>query len=359
MTALSGAAQRSRELESLLLAAVLFLLGEKSLVLARVGMRTFHAIYDGKISEPRYIYEISLFGLMIGTCCVVLISIWRKNTLKRDNVAILAGVITATLAALLNIADEITAPGSAVLGGIPIRGFFFIGLWTVLVIVPGFLPVVRHDGNGEVDVRLLGKLVAALVIGALIGAILQPILLAGVRESLVDGSIDHFRFRPFSLVILSSVWIVAAFSPSLTRGRSWWRVGYLLLAPIAGFLFSAVIAKPDGDQGMDVSTVQMAFGYALLAAAAIVPSLVFAKGIVGGELGPSLKAGVATYFACFAAMYFGLSDTWDLNVEERIALSGLQAIAGAMGPVSAFAALRLMAWVRRTSDEEGTTEHLE
>ncbi len=339
-----GDAGKTASGESIILAILLFLFGEKSLTLAKLSMHSFHDIVDGKQVQAKYIYEISLYGLMIGACVVVVISILRRHSLKNDSLTILTGVITATLAAVLNIGDAMTAPDAWKYDDIPLRAMFFLVIWFLLVLVPGFTRVFLKSESDEIDIALLGKIIASLLIAVIVGAVLRAAITPILRDGLALGAIDVMRFRPDSLVQLSSVWIVATFATFQGKRRLAWRCAYVALAPVAGFTYAFFISKPDGDPSQGVSAMRMALCFASLSLAGILPAAPFARGVLTGSWKATLYASAAVFATCAAAMFFGAADTSNLQTADRIAISLLQGLAGGLAPVCACLGVALVAW---------------
>ena len=287
--------------------------------------------------EPRNVYEFSLYGLMLGACLVVVISVWRRHTLKRDNVTILAGITIATVAALLNIADAMLST-KVDYGDIPVRGSFFLVVWIFVVIVPVFSRLFQE--TGEAATSLLVKIATTLLIAAAVGIVVRIAFPAIIKEGIGLDGIDHLRFRPDTLILLSSAWILAAFAPPLGRHSIHRRCFYMALAPLAGFIYSYFISHVDGHAAQGISASRMAFGYALLSAAAILPVALFSEGVVGGRWKATLFASLATGVACMFAMLVGLANTWNLVISTQLALSALQGLAGGLAPVVAFLGTR-------------------
>ncbi len=169
---------------------------------------------------------------------VFVISVWRRHTLKGDNVTILAGLTIATIAALLNIADAILSTKTTDYGDIPVRGFFFLIVWILVVIVPVFARLFQEVETGEAATSLLVKIAMTLLIAVAVGVVVRIAFSAIIQEGIGLDGIGHLRFRPDTLILLSSAWILAAFAPPLGRHGIHRRCFYMALAPLAGLIYS-------------------------------------------------------------------------------------------------------------------------
>ena len=335
--------------ESIFLAVLLYLLGEKSLVLAKLALHGFDRMFKGRAPSPDFVYEISLVGLMIGTALVILVSKLRQKQIKKDNLAILIGMITATFAALFNIVEVIVdEPGKY--GPVPGKALFFFVLWTVLVVLPVFAQVLQHGEKGELDLTQLVRTVAALLFATLIGLAMRPaisaILLYGLEVKnthSLNSAFDWMRFNSDSLIMLGAVWWVAAFGAFSREAGQKWRALYVVAAPLAGFFYAYVVSYPNGDPDYNVSAARLGVGFAALSLAAILPGVWFAKGVQALDVDAVRAGAIWTFSWCATAMLLGLSFTLPLSWFEMIAISVLQGAAGACIPVAVFAS----AWCLR------------
>lgn len=339
--------------ESIFLAVLLFLLGEKSLVLSKLGLVAFDGIVKNRPPGDPFVYEISLVGLAVGTCAVILISTLRQRTLKKDNLAILIGLITATIAALLNIADAALFGEVDSVGDIPQRAFFFYTLWIILLILPLFDGLLKKDGQGDINLSNLVLTATVFIVALIAGQIFRPVAGAIILHGLqiegatsLNGAHDKLRFNSDTLIVLGSVWTVSAFAPFAGASARIWRWTYVLTAPIAGYFYAYVISFPGGDPSHGVSAERMALGFAALSLAAIAPGMLYFRGILEGQWKVAFKCAFLTFAFCAFAMFHGLSNTQSLLTYERLSLSLLQGLAGAFVPLSVSAGVRILAWLR-------------
>ena len=329
--------------ENIVLAVLLYLFGEKSLVLAALALHGFDHVFKGKTPSTEYVYEASLYGLLIGTCLVIVISKVRQKQLEKDNLAIFIGMVTATLAALLNIADVyINEPEKY--GPIPPRALFFFVLWTLLVVFPAFVRVLQNGKTGEIDLTNLVRTASALLVAAVVGFVLRPIISAIVFFALeppgagsFNGAFDWMRFNSDSLIMLGAVWWVAGFCSFSGKQMGAWRMLYVLAAPIAAFTYAYFISFPAGDPTYQISALHLGIGFGGLALAAILPGLWFAEGSLAGDGRALFLGAVWTFCLCAVAMFLGLSFTLPpLTLAGQILISCLQGVAGACIPLSVF-----------------------
>ena len=344
--------------ETVLLAILLFLFGEKSLALAKLSMVVFQL---GQVKE-KYMYEFALYGLMVGTCVVVVISLWRRHTLKQDNLTLLTGLVIATLAGLFNIGEAIiehcgagNVRGCSNLDDIPGRALFFFGLWILLVIVPGFTRLFRSGDADGFDTGLLFTIVSVLLVAVVFGAAMRQFTGAVIWLWLefpdvekITAGVDKLRFRPDTLIQLGAVWIIATFATFRGAGELPRRIVYLALAPLGGATY-AYVFKSDPPPP-NVGVTELVLGYSALSAAAIVPVIFFAKGILVGSWKAAGYASLAVFAACVLAMYLGLANTWDVAEWKRLVMSLLQGAAGACTPVCAVLGVRFIMWVQRRGE---------
>jgi len=339
--------------ESIILAVLLYLLGDKSLLLAKLVARAFTAKVDGKVPPPSpYVYEVSLFGLLIGTCLVILISRFWNNAQQKDHLEILVGLLIASIGALLNILDAALFDTDNKHGEVPTRALFFFALWIIIVLIPVLVRVFGKEKQTDLDLEPLLRIVTALLVAAVIGAIMRlgigAVLLYGLQvegATKLNEAFDRMRFNSDSLVILGAVWWVAAYAPSSqSEGRNW-RTLYTIAAPLAAFFYAYCLSFPGGDLNHNVSADRMAVGFAALALAAILPGYWFAKEVIALNKRALFKAVVWTFALCTAAMYAGLSGTYSFNPMQRIGVSVLQGLAGACIPIAVFASKCALQWL--------------
>ena len=350
---------KTNHTESIVLAVLLYLLGDKSLLLAKLVHRLFDDMVKGRPPTAAAAHEFSLVGVMIGTCLVVLITKYRQKLLKKDNLAILLGVITATIAVLLNIAEAMVLTEEKY---DPATGkmLFFFGLWTMLVVLPVFTRVAQQGNSGDLDLGLLLKIVAALLAAAIVGLPLRPaisaVLLYGLKVGNADtlnAAFDWMRFNSDSLIMLGAVWWVAAFSVFSSPGGPIWRGLYIVAAPLAGFFYARVLSLPGGDPTYHISAERLALGFAVLSFAAILPGYWFAEKVIALKKPALLKGAAWTFALCTVAMYWGLSGTLPLDQTQRIVVSLLQGLAGACIPVAVFLSAWFLKRVLKQESKEG------
>lgn len=236
---------------SILLAAVLFLLGEKSLILSQLGLR----IYDGKPSDDGAAFEIALAGLAIGTAAVVFLTVMYRQIAKQDAVAIVTCLVTATLAGLINIGEAVWIKPLTSNSQVVYQGLFFFALWLLLLPMPYFTSVIVNSTPDGRPLKLLATITLALVLAVVAGAVFRffsglllfeafPNPAAEHREA----AFDRLQFEPDMLIMLGATWIAATFLPR--RGLPW-RLVYATLAPICGFGYGALLT--DSDVGRNIA----------------------------------------------------------------------------------------------------------
>ncbi len=316
---------------SILLAAILFLLGEKSLILAQFGLR----IYDREPSKDAAAFEIALAGLAVGTAAVVFLTVMYRDVAKKDAVAIVTGLVIATLAALINIGEAVWIKPLTANPQIVYQALFFFALWLLLLLVPYFTSVIVNGAPAGRPLKLLATITLALVFAAIVGAVFRffsglllfeafPNPAAEHRES----AFDRLQFEPDMLIMLGSTWIAATFLP---RCGLPWQLVYASLAPVCGYGYGALLTN-SGFSGI--------LAYAALSAAALLPCLLLWPS-TGWPTRKRLYLIVAsTGAACAVSMYFGFAHPQHLSGAEQITLSLLQGIAGVLLVVCAVAAFK-------------------
>ena len=321
--------------ESIFLAVLLYLLGEKSLIIASLIIHGFDNLFKGRSPSTEFVYEFSLVGLMIGTCLVVFISKFRQKQLKKDNLAIFIGIITATLAALFNIA-EVILEDSNKYGPIPSKALFFFALWTLLVIMPMFLRVIQRGNTQDIDITLLLHIITALLVATFIGLCVRPIISAILLYGLevknansLNGAYDWMRFNSDSLIMLGAVWWVATFGKHSDIAHRIWRILYIVAAPIAGFFYAYFVSFPDGDALYNVSAMRLGIGFAALSFAVVIPGIWFAEKTLNLDKKALGFGMLSTFLICGLAMFVGLSSTLPFGLTGQITVSVLQGLAGA------------------------------
>lgn len=304
---------------SILLAAILFLLGEKSLTIAKFGL----LVYDGGESKSTAAFEISLAGLAIGTAAVIFLSVLFRNIAKQDAVAIVTGLVVATLAALFNIGEAIWLEPVSDDLKVPFQALFFYALWLLLLPVP----LLASMGiNGMVDgrpLKLIATIALALIIAAAGGAAFRWLsgyflFTAFPQEGVTNRELayDRLQFEPDMLIMLGATWIAATFLPRCGWG---WRLAYVVFAPICGYAYAALLSG---------SGVDRALAYAALSASAILPCLLLWPSAGWPNRSRMLVIAVSTGVCCFLSMLVGFASAMDVSGAEKIALSLLQGLAG-------------------------------
>ncbi|UES60209.1 hypothetical protein GFK91_31305 (plasmid) [Roseibium aggregatum] len=316
---------------SILLAAVLFLLGEKSLVLAQFGLR----IYEGEPSKDAAAFEIALAGLAVGTAAVVFLTVMYRDVAKKDAVAIITGLVIATLAALINIGEAVWIKPLTSNPQIVYQALFFFALWLLLLPLPYFTSVIVNGTPDGRPLKLLATIALALVFAAIVGAVFRffsglllfeafPNPAAEHREA----AFDRLQFEPDMLIMLGSTWIAATFLP---RCGLPWRLVYAALAPICGYGYGALLTN---------NSFSWILAYAVLSAAALLPCLLLWPSTGWPTRKRLCLIVVLTCAACAVSMYFGFARPQHLSGAEQITLSLLQGLAGVLLVVCAVAAFK-------------------
>lgn len=316
---------------SILLAAILFLLGEKSLILAQLGLR----LYNGKTSSESAAFEIALAGLAIGTAAVVFLTVTFRDIAKQDAIAIVAGLVTASLAALINICEALWIKPLTSNPQMVHQALFFFALWVLLLPLPYFSSMVLNGTPDGRPLKLLATIALALLCAAVVGAIFRvfsglvlftffPNPAAGNREA----AFDRLQFAPDMLIMLGATWIAATFLPRLGRG---WRLLYAALAPICGYGYGVFLS--DGEYSRNLA-------YAALSASALLPCLSLWPATGWPSRKRLIQIVALTGVACSISMYVGFARALNLSGLEQIVLALLQGLAGALLVLCAVAAFR-------------------
>ncbi len=334
---------------SILLAAILFLLGEKSLILAQFGLR----IYDGEASKDSAAFEIALAGLAIGTAAVVFLSVMYRDVAKKDAVAIVSGLVIATLAALINIGEAVWIKPLTSNPQIVYQALFFFALWLLLLPLPYFTSVIVNGTPDGRPIKLLATITLALVFAAVAGAVFRffsglllfeafPNPAAEHREA----AFDRLQFEPDMLIMLGSTWIAATFLP---RCGLLFRLAYAALAPICGYGYGALLTNTGFDGNL---------AYAVLSAAALLPCLLLWPSTGWPTQKRLFFIVTLTGAGCAVSMYFGFARPQNLSGFEQITLSLLQGLAGVLLVVCAIVAfnfsgkyLKWQPFLKRTARE--------
>ncbi|WP_422040129.1 hypothetical protein [Roseibium sp.] len=317
---------------SILLAAILFLLGEKSLILAQMGLW----LHDKGVSKPSAAFEIALAGLAIGTAAVIILTVSFRDVAKQDAIAIVTGLVTATLAALINIGEALWIKPIPSDPLVVHQALFFFALWLLLLPLPYFASMVLNGTPDGRPLKLLATIALALVIATLVGALFRmfsgfllftafPNPAAGNREV----AFDRLQFAPDMLIMLGATWIAATFLPRLGVG---WRLFYAVLAPICGYAYGAFLS--DGEISRNLA-------YAALSASALLPCLLFWPLAGRPSRTRLVQIVVLTGIVCSVSMYVGFARHLDLAGSEKIVLAVLQGAAGVLLVLCAITAFAL------------------
>jgi hypothetical protein len=86
---------------------------------------------------------------------VILTSKYRQRELQKGNLAIFIGRVTATTAALFNIADAVAFGDPENHADIPTRVLFFFLIWIALFIFPVFANVLAYGKSGKIQLTTL------------------------------------------------------------------------------------------------------------------------------------------------------------------------------------------------------------
>ena len=332
---------------SILLAAVLFLLGEKSLVIAKIGLR----IYDGRTSTDSAAFEMALVGLAVGTAAVIVLSVIFRRIVKHDAIAIVTGLVIATLAALLNIAE--TAFLNPLVGHphMASRAMYFYIIWFTLLPLPFFVSMVTNDSVEGRPLKLLATIALAFVLSTVVGAMFRRIsglllfeMFPNQNASSPELAFDRLQYEPDVLIMLGATWIAAAILP---RAGVVWRTGYAILSPSFGYAYGVILT--DGDIGRCLA-------YAALSGAAIMPCLLLWPSRDWPDSKRVFAIVLLTVATCALAMSFGFAVALPVTTSEKIVLSLLQGVAGILLTTCALTAFalssRLMNW-DPLSDSDG------
>jgi hypothetical protein len=229
-------------LRSLILAAVIYLFGEKSDVLAKLVLQA----YNGAGSSAEWAYEATMLGLAFGTALVVSISAMAQDQNRADDWTLIVGICTATLAGCLSILEVWLDPDKPVATKQLRQTLFFYVLWVFLVIAPLVRTLSRHQvlrGSGVITFVMVFVIVACLglILEQGVDLVVWPVLQrAGVD---VQGSFQDAQvFKAHTLLILVSCWAVTGFGPQADRR---WRVFYAFGAVVAAFSFPVLMDKAD------------------------------------------------------------------------------------------------------------------
>lgn len=316
---------------SILLAAILFLLGEKSLILAQFGLR----IYDGEPSKDAAAFEIALAGLAVGTAAVVFLTVMYRDVAKKDAVAIVTGLVIATLAALINIGEAVWIKPLTSNSRMVYQSLYFFALWLLLLPLPYFASMLVNGTPDGQPLKLLATTTLALLFAAIVGAVFRffsglllfnafPNPAADHREA----AFDRLQFEPDMLIMLGATWIAATFLPSCGLP---WRLVYAAFAPICGYGYGALLTN---------SGFSRILAYAAVSAAALLPCLLLWPSTGWPTRKRLLLIVVLTGAGCAVSMYFGFARPLHLSGSERLTLSLLQGLAGVLLVVCAVAAFK-------------------
>lgn len=320
--------------QSILIAVLLFIFGEKSIAVAKLSLHAHDAFLKGRPPREGAEFEIAMLGLALGTAIAVLLARLGRNRDAKGDLTIFIGVVTASIAGLLNI-GEAALDSDANFGVYPQQALFFYFLWLLLVILPSFTEVMR--GN-VVEIKVLSRVLSALAIGAVLGfavqilsgLVIKELIQAPGANSLNDG-LRHFGMRPVAVTALGAVFIAAALTSF--DGRSWWWIAlYGLTATAAGFAYGALLHS--GQPAAGVSQLFLNSGFAMLCAAVFAPALIFGRKLLNGDA-TSLPLALAVWFvACAGASFLGLGQALGHPTDYNIKLSLMQGVAGTLIPVS-------------------------
>ena len=313
---------------SVLLAALLFLLGEKSVVLAQLGL----LVWDNGTSKESAVFEIALAGLAIGTAAVIAISVVFHQPARRDAVAIATGLITATLAALLTILEAIWITPLKEDPNAPYDALFFYGLWLLLVPLPFLASMMKTRSLDGRPLKMLATICLSLLLAAAAGIVLRN----GSKHLLLrifpnpeardaESAFDRLQYEPDMLIMLGATWIAATLLP--LAGRTW-RVAYTALAPASGYAY-AVVAALGAKNPVEIDHYRCA-AYAAMSTAALLPSVIIWP-LKGWPTRVRLvMIGCLTALGCGLTMFVGLALPQDISEVEMVVLSVIQGLAGAV-----------------------------
>lgn len=320
---------------SIVLAALLFLLGDKSLLIARLGLR----LYDGQPSSDAAEFEIALVGLAIGTAAVLLLSVWFREVAKQDAIAIVTGLLLSTISALLNIVEaawlEVPLSNLQVIT----QAMFFYALWALLFLIPFCASSLMNRGVDGRTLKLIATIACALVLATATGALFRAFsgwYLLTVFETSAsggrEGAFDKLQYEPDVLIMLGATWIAATFLP---RSGLVWRVAYVFAAPVFGYCYGLILSTGE---------FHRCVAYAAMSTAAIWPWFLispFNSWPNSKRLGAIF---LTTSIACAAAMHLGFSILEANSAYENVALSILQGLAGALSVGCAVIAIKFSSW---------------
>lgn len=320
--------------QSILIAVLLFVFGEKSVALAKLSLHAYDALLKGRPPREGAEFEIAMLGLAIGTAIAVFLARWRRNRDADGDLAIFIGVVTASIAGLLNIGEAALDPDAS-FGVYPQQALFFYVLWLLVAILPSFTEVMR---GRVVKVKVLSHILSALMIGAVLGFAVQILSGLVIKELIqapgansLNDALRHLGIRPAALTALGAVFIAAAFTSF--EGRSWsWIALYGLAATAAGFAYGGLLHS--GQPAAGVTQLFFNAGFAMLCAAAFAPALFFGRRLLDGDTARLPLALAIWFVACASSMFFGLGQSLGHPTEYNIKLSLMQGVAGALIPVA-------------------------
>ena len=320
--------------QSILIAVLLFVFGEKSVAVAKLSLHAHDAFLKGRLPREGAEFEIAILGLAFGTAIAVLLAHRRRHRDAKGDLTIFLGVITASIAGLLNIGEAALDP-DANFGVYPQRALFFYFLWLLVVILPSFTEVMR---GRVVEIKVLSRVLSALVIGAVLGFAFQILTGLMIKELIqtpgansINDGLRHLGMRPAAVTALGAVFIAAAFTSFDGRSRPWIAL-YGLAATVAGFAYGSLLHS--GQPAVGVTQPLLNTGFAVLCAAIFAPALIFGRALLDGDTA-RLRLAMAVWFvACTGAMFLGLGQALGHSADYNIKLSLMQGVAGALIPVA-------------------------
>ena len=320
--------------QSILIAVLLFVFGEKSVAVAKLSLHVYDSFFNGRPSRPGAEFEIAMLGLAFGTAIAVVLARWRKKRDPDGDLTIFIGVVTASIAGVLNIA-EAALEKDAKFGAYPQQALFFYLLWLLVVILPSFTEVLRGK---VVQINVLSRVLSALAIGAalgfaaqiLCGLIIKDLIQAPGATSLNDG-VRHLGMRPVAVTALGAVFIAAAFTSFGGHSKLWIAL-YGIAAIVAGFVYGALLHSGQPAAGFGQEFLNA--GFAMLCAAVFAPAVVFARALLNGDR-TSLPLAMVVWFAtCSFAMFFGMGQALGHPIWYNVELSLMQGFSGALVPLA-------------------------
>lgn len=335
--------------KNVLLVALLYLLGDKALLLSKLGLRAYdHLINDG-FSRDRYAYEISLTALALGVCFVIIITKYGQRELQKNNAAILIGVIISTIAALLNIVEVMVFKDSVEYGDVLSHALFFYVLWLVLFIFPIFL---GYRYRQSLDISLLVMTALGLVIGLTVGAALRICVSAFILYGFnIDGVESYnnvqsqLRFQTDTFVALGTVWTIVTYSAWLsktaTKQKIIWSTAYTLGAFCAGYMYSALLAHPESKIQAPETVINMAVGFGMLSVAVVLPGILLGARLMLGDKTVLWLYCLLVFVTCFIAMLSGLTATMQIKFSQRVGLSVVQAFVAVIIPLLVYLVVKI------------------